>query len=64
MKEKSLREARATSKAHVKAFRSGAQDARKGGDQSDPKSPSALQLKTRRRGSVSGMRSPSPSGGA
>jgi hypothetical protein len=60
-KETMLREARATNKTHAKKFRAGDQDAR---DDKGPVSASALQVKTRRRGSGPQMRMPSPSGGA
>jgi hypothetical protein len=60
-KEKFLNDARGMNKAHTKAFRAGKQDARDG--EAGPVSASALQMKTRRRGDGSSVRSPSPSGG-
>lgn len=58
-KESMLSEARTTNMKHKGKFRAGEQDAR---DQAGPMSPSALQVKTRRRGNGSPNRMPSPSG--
>jgi hypothetical protein len=60
MKEQSLSDARKLNKKHVQKFRAGEQDAR---DDKGPVSATPAQVKKRRRGGVSGMRSPSPSGG-
>ena len=47
MKESALSDARSKNVAHKKSFRAGQQDSR---DTNGPKSPSSLQVKTRRRG--------------
>ena len=57
-KEKSMREGRPLNIGGKGKFRSGSQDARVGGDMPGPASPSALQLKTRRRGDGAKMATP------
>lgn len=54
-KESDLKSARSAGLSHKHAFRSGSQDAR---DTNGPVSPSALQVKTRRRSSGSTMATP------
>lgn len=56
-KERFLSDARSANKAHVKAFRSGSQDAR------DAKGPVSRHPNLARRGAGSSSRKPSPSGG-